>query len=88
MNGNRTLGRAGLLLMAALPFSQVVRPIMHGGARIKRNAKCPCGSGKKFKACHMPGRAPDEVDEEKPCKKGPGQNEPANEITAETAATC
>lgn len=20
-----------------------------------RNMKCPCGSGKKFKACHMPG---------------------------------
>jgi len=20
-----------------------------------RNAKCPCGSGKKFKKCHMPG---------------------------------
>jgi preprotein translocase subunit SecA len=25
---------------------------VRGGAKIGRNAPCPCGSGKKYKQCH------------------------------------
>ena len=28
-------------------------PIRHRGARVGRNDLCPCGSGKKYKNCHM-----------------------------------
>jgi preprotein translocase subunit SecA len=28
-------------------------PIRNKGPRIGRNDPCPCGSGKKYKACHM-----------------------------------
>jgi uncharacterized protein YecA (UPF0149 family) len=27
-------------------------PIVKGALHIKRNDRCPCGSGRKFKACH------------------------------------
>jgi preprotein translocase subunit SecA len=30
------------------------RPVTYRG--VKRNEPCPCGSGKKFKACHLAGR--------------------------------
>jgi preprotein translocase subunit SecA len=30
-----------------------VDPIRHTGTRVGRNDPCPCGSGKKFKNCHM-----------------------------------
>jgi preprotein translocase subunit SecA len=30
-----------------------VDPIRHAGTRVGRNDPCPCGSGKKFKNCHM-----------------------------------
>lgn len=33
----------------------------------KRNDRCPCGSGKKFKHCHMPRFTP------KPATEGDGQ---------------
>lgn len=29
-------------------------PIRANRAKYGRNAKCPCGSGHKFKACHLP----------------------------------
>ena len=29
-----------------------------GRAKIGRNDPCPCGSGKKFKRCHLPARIP------------------------------
>jgi preprotein translocase subunit SecA len=28
-------------------------PIRNRGQRVGRNDPCPCGSGKKFKNCHM-----------------------------------
>ena len=28
-------------------------PFERGGARVGRNDPCPCGSGKKYKNCHM-----------------------------------
>ena len=28
-------------------------PIRNKGPRVGRNDPCPCGSGKKYKACHM-----------------------------------
>lgn len=33
-------------------------PVVRNGAKIGRNAPCPCGSGKKFKACCGAGGAP------------------------------
>ena len=30
-----------------------VEPVRNTGPRVGRNDPCPCGSGKKFKACHM-----------------------------------
>jgi uncharacterized protein YecA (UPF0149 family) len=27
---------------------------MRAGPRVGRNDPCPCGSGKKYKKCHMP----------------------------------
>jgi preprotein translocase subunit SecA len=30
-----------------------VEPIRHSGQRVGRNDPCPCGSGKKYKNCHM-----------------------------------
>ncbi len=32
---------------------KAVEPIRNYGERVGRNAPCPCGSGKKFKNCHM-----------------------------------
>jgi len=29
------------------------KPIVRQGRRIGRNEPCPCGSGKKFKLCHL-----------------------------------
>ena len=29
------------------------KPIVRQGPKIGRNEPCPCGSGKKFKACHL-----------------------------------
>lgn len=29
------------------------KPFVHTGATVGRNDPCPCGSGKKFKKCHM-----------------------------------
>jgi len=29
-------------------------PVRHTGPRVGRNDPCPCGSGKKYKKCHMP----------------------------------
>ena len=54
----RRLGKAALTLLAALPFANVVTPIRNRGKQIKRNADCPCGSGKKYKACCHPSRLP------------------------------
>ena len=38
-------------------------PIIRAGPRVGRNDPCPCGSGKKYKNCHLPleeGAAPAE----------------------------
>jgi preprotein translocase subunit SecA len=32
---------------------KVVEPIRNRGEKVGRNDPCPCGSGKKYKACHM-----------------------------------
>jgi preprotein translocase subunit SecA len=29
-------------------------PVRHTAPRVGRNDPCPCGSGKKYKKCHMP----------------------------------
>jgi hypothetical protein len=31
---------------------RAARPFVHGAAKTGRNDPCPCGSGRKFKACH------------------------------------
>ena len=33
--------------------------IQPGRAKVGRNEPCPCGSGKKFKACHLTGKVAD-----------------------------
>jgi preprotein translocase subunit SecA len=30
-----------------------VAPVMRAGPKVGRNDPCPCGSGKKYKKCHM-----------------------------------
>jgi hypothetical protein len=56
------------LLLSAVPGIGVTRPIRRDFNPVGRNARCPCGSGKKFKACHlprhMPGHVPDEIEDE------------------------
>ena len=34
------------------PMAEVKRAPVHAGPKIGRNDPCPCGSGKKYKACH------------------------------------
>jgi hypothetical protein len=45
---------AAVLLLAAVVWPvEAVKPSPAGkGAKVGRNEKCPCGSGKKYKACH------------------------------------
>ena len=33
-----------------------IEPIRNRGRKVGRNDPCPCGSGKKYKNCHMPTR--------------------------------
>lgn len=35
------------------PVEKAVEPIRNYGEKVGRNSPCPCGSGKKFKNCHM-----------------------------------
>ncbi|MES2788432.1 MAG: preprotein translocase subunit SecA [Planctomycetota bacterium] len=35
------------------PSEKAVEPIRNYGEKVGRNSPCPCGSGKKFKNCHM-----------------------------------
>jgi preprotein translocase subunit SecA len=35
------------------PSDKPIEPIRNRGDRVGRNDPCPCGSGKKFKNCHM-----------------------------------
>ena len=51
----RALGRFVRALRGAYGEStaETVKPIRNPGARIGRNAPCPCGSGKKYKNCCM-----------------------------------
>jgi hypothetical protein len=45
---------AAVLLLAAVVWpAEAVKPSPAGkGAKVGRNERCPCGSGKKYKACH------------------------------------
>jgi preprotein translocase subunit SecA len=38
----------------AAAASQASTPVTRGAPRVGRNDPCPCGSGKKYKKCHMP----------------------------------
>ena len=38
----------------APPAPAAGAPVRHSGPRVGRNDPCPCGSGKKYKKCHMP----------------------------------
>ncbi len=48
--GEERGGRAGRPSAGPAPAGPVVRT----GPRVGRNDPCPCGSGKKYKKCHMP----------------------------------
>jgi preprotein translocase subunit SecA len=34
-------------------FSKSAGMLRHQGRKVGRNEPCPCGSGKKFKKCHL-----------------------------------
>lgn len=40
-------------LNAQKPAAEIM-PLLRNWERVERNAACPCGSGRKFKQCHMP----------------------------------
>jgi len=42
--------------MRAQNVNQKVETIRRDAPKIKRNAPCPCGSGKKYKQCHGKGK--------------------------------
>lgn len=45
----------GKMLAGNLPFKpKKMPPIRNAGPHVGRNETCPCGSGKKFKKCHLP----------------------------------
>jgi hypothetical protein len=41
-----------------LPGDRNPRGIVNRGRKVRRNEPCPCGSGKKFKHCHLPETGP------------------------------
>lgn len=45
-------------------------PFRHTTAKVGRNDPCPCGSGKKFKKCHLNGEPPAMATDSRPiCDK-------------------
>lgn len=54
-------------------------------ARISRNEKCPCGSGKKFKLCHLNG--PPREEYQPPARKPAPVSIPGATITPQGAPT-
>ncbi len=46
-------GASDETLTANEPSAKAVEPIRNYGEKVGRNSPCPCGSGKKFKNCHM-----------------------------------
>jgi hypothetical protein len=55
LSGGRALGRYVRALRSAYDerTAETVKTIRNPGERIGRNSPCPCGSGRKFKACCM-----------------------------------
>jgi preprotein translocase subunit SecA len=49
----QVLSGAGTAVAESPAPSQVLAPV-RSGPRVGRNDPCPCGSGKKYKKCHMP----------------------------------
>ncbi len=39
-------------VLAIAPITRPKRPVLREAPKVGRNEPCPCGSGKKFKACH------------------------------------
>jgi hypothetical protein len=66
------------MLLLAVPRLSVTRPIRRGYDPVGRNAKCPCGSGKKFKQCHLP----------RPCRPAPDELDIETEIEDTEIETC
>ncbi len=48
-----TAGRGSLSEVAAKSTAKAPEPVVRVGEKIGRNDPCPCGSGKKYKQCHM-----------------------------------
>jgi preprotein translocase subunit SecA len=40
--------------MAGAGDAQPVQQVVRGQEKVGRNDPCPCGSGKKYKKCHLP----------------------------------
>ena len=51
--GGRTLGLYVRALRGAYEERFTPKPLRNPGAKIGRNAPCPCGSGRKYKNCCM-----------------------------------
>ena len=53
LGGGRTLGLYVRALRGAYEERSSPKPLRNPGAKIGRNAPCPCGSGRKYKNCCM-----------------------------------
>ena len=53
LGGGRTLGLYVRALRGAYEERHSPKPLRNPGAKIGRNAPCPCGSGRKYKNCCM-----------------------------------
>ena len=55
--GGMVVSDAALSPQDLVQYKQYERahtPLVYKDAKIGRNELCPCGSGKKFKKCHLP----------------------------------
>src|SRR5207249_1388339 len=52
-NGQSIRGQQDTALTNSQQGEKKIEPIRNRGDRVGRNDPCPCGSGKKYKNCHM-----------------------------------
>ena len=46
-------GNNAVVMPVMFPTDGKIDPIRNRGQKVGRNDPCPCGSGKKYKNCHM-----------------------------------
>jgi len=52
-NGDSIRGQQDAAITNSQNSGKKLEPIRNRGERVGRNDPCPCGSGKKYKNCHM-----------------------------------